>query len=188
MFQTNLMHGQRAEAREACKLQFEVPWFVRFAQWLVQDDCHWLFGHTQHCPLKDAKFLLSLLPCYSRGDSQIIHLLHEKHCSSWKNGVKISLCSWSFPSLLCWPTAQLALVLSSLNTLSTVPVWLPANIWAMGKGQGTNSRSPNSHPPSHLSQSGMQRPFPQNEQALCSCHLCPLPVTQAGKGPSAGGD
>lgn len=96
---------------------------------------------------------------------EIIHMLHEKHCSSWKSGVKISLCSWPFPSLLCWPTAQLAVVLSSLNTLSTVPVWLPANIWAMGKGQGTNSRSPDSHPPSCLSQSGMQRTFPS------SCNL-----------------
>lgn len=64
-----------------------------------------------------------------------------------------------FSSLLCQPRAQLAVVLSSLNTLSTVPVWLPANIWAMGKGQGTNIRSPNSHPPSCLSQSGMQRTF-----------------------------
>lgn len=162
MFQTSFRHGYRPEARELCKLQFEAPWLVRFAQWLVQDGCHWLFGHTQHCSLQDAKSLVPLFSCHARGGSQVIHMLHEKHCSSWKSGVKKPLCSWSFPSLLWRLTAQLALVLSSLNTLSTLPVWLPAHIWAMGKGQGTNSRSPNSHPPSCLSQSGMPRTFPSS--------------------------
>lgn len=88
-------------------------------------------------------------------------MLHERHCSSWKSEVKISLCSRPFPSLLYRPTAELAVVFHSLNTLSTVPVWLPAKSWAMGKGQETDSRSPNSHPLSCLlSESGMQRTFP----------------------------
>lgn len=125
-----------------------------------------LFGHVQHGSLQGAKPLVLLFLHYPRGKSQIIHILLEKQCNSWKSEAKISLysSSWSFPSPLHRSTAHLAVELHSLNTLSTVPAGLPTNVWTMGKGQGTTSSSINFHTPSsvfsHILACEWPSPFP----------------------------
>lgn len=179
-----------------CDLQLEAHWLVSFAQWLEQESCYWLFGCTQHCSLQGAESLVPLFPCHSRGKSQIVHMLHERRCSSWKGEVKISLCSWSFPS----PTAQAHGTAGRRTSLPKYPE-RSASLAAsehLGHGKRAGDRQQVSKFPSSLLSpltvwhakdlSLSPQPFPQKKQALCSCHLCPLLVTRAGKRPSTDGE